>query len=1262
MSVEIKNTLFRMVTMRSPELLSDQEKAENFVNHPSYQDGIINSATKSFFKDELTAPKETVAAQMQALRQKAATFAANNNLLLNKSKLKVLVQEDLYNLSIDYAKINERALRVESYPSLERYRANTISSANLIIVWDNLFYQLITQKDPAFRDLLMHVLIANHASENGLFVRENQTSRASVVIPPTLFANTSNGDSTTQRLALNPLETLQKIDPEKGNQLNSMLQGKESNDLILNAIEAIENVQRLEKRYRKNEAQRKAVYQKQYDGSVKDAYANATLIQETFENKVTGVKSTSKEYQGLVLPEYDYEPDPELDKTAVAAALGRTVLLNLNTNDFEDCDTYKEVYELIDRLILQTNQKTATTTPASKKVAIIAGVPIAPAENRSSDLIQYTASLTHTRRFIGSGNTNTDPYLGDVMNRMADGYNANTLANAWVNLRVAVSSIEMVDLQNQAGNLFQICKTDGTVLFDDIWLTPTFSNGSLIFSDNLEFYEIPRSITQILVRSSFQLTDVSFLLQVQIDLGSQPLANNAVKTGSGTTTIPPKVVVDPDPGQGNPSNPSNPGTTATIPLSAVFIPSKFGVRSLGIADYRKVEQEICCYKPGEVSHIENIMAREYKEKSTERTISKDTTTTKSNEREAESLTDTTTATRYEMHSEVAQVLQEDTQVGAQATAHWGNSQIGGSISGSFAHNTSKTDSTNQAVTYAQDVTQRAMERVVTKTKTEIVTKVVETYKENNKHGFDNTKGTEHVSGVYRWINKVYNNQLVNYGKRAMVEFMIPEPAHFHILASTKNNASDFVTLEKPIDPRSVEAGNNRIENFSDVNKPTNPQNYVAWASKYGADVEAKPNKSFSVGKALSGRLESSIAEVEYFSFKDEVKIPDGYAGVSGYVNILATQDDTNWHAVYAAIGHKKADFGNNERSINFASEVITFSEKYQQTIPVSVTYHNFFTGTANFTINCELTSEAFAAWQIKTFNAIIEAYEEKLKAYNDALAAAKSEFVGTNPMYYRKIEQNALKKSIVHYLVNEKFVGKNFIANENDLIKSRPIQNQAFEDNASVTQFMEQAFEWEIMSYVFYPYYWGNEKNWKTAYNYKFDDALFTNFMQAGMARVILSVRPGFEKIVNWYMATGQVWNGGQVPTMGDDLFLSIDQEIKDVKPTPEGLPWKTTLPSDLTVIQSSTIGLEASGLPCGCPDTVGGEVNLNGEITASTAQLGGPIAAQPPVVATNPKIVRGLNINDDNLEITTANSDGTDTEVLAKISLHQLKEGINRL
>jgi hypothetical protein len=33
-----------------------------------------------------------------------------------------------------------------------------------------------------------------------------------------------------------------------------------------------------------------------------------------------------------------------------------------------------------------------------------------------------------------------------------------------------------------------------------------------------------------------------------------------------------------------------------------------------------------------------------------------------------------------------------------------------------------------------------------------------------------------ISGIYRWVDKIYTSQVYNYGKRLMFEFVLPEPA------------------------------------------------------------------------------------------------------------------------------------------------------------------------------------------------------------------------------------------------------------------------------------------------------------------------------------------------------------------------------------------------------------------------------------------------------------------------------------------------------
>lgn len=95
------------------------------------------------------------------------------------------------------------------------------------------------------------------------------------------------------------------------------------------------------------------------------------------------------------------------------------------------------------------------------------------------------------------------------------------------------------------------------------------------------------------------------------------------------------------------------------------------------------------------------------------------------------------------------------------------------------------------------------------------------------------------------------------------------------------------------------------------------------------------------------------------------------------------------------------------------------------------------------------------------------------------------------------------------------------------------------------------------------------------------DDPLFRSFLQSGMARVIVTVRPGFEEAVNWYMTTGEIWNGGQVPTIDDPMFLSIVDELRKPAGEVEDV-WQSRVPTSLTIIQAGAAGLNVvNALPC---------------------------------------------------------------------------------
>jgi len=614
----------------------------------------------------------------------------------------------------------------------------------------------------------------------------------------------------------------------------------------------------------------------------------------------------------------------------------------------------------------------------------------------------------------------------------------------------------------------------------------------------------------------------------------------------------------------------------------------YGVTSLGIADFRRVEQEVCCYVPGEVSHIENVMAKEYKERTTRSLVSSETTTEQTEERERENLTDTTTTERNEMQSEVSQVLNEDQaqSVGGSAnTSFTPNKKFSLNLNAYYdnSSSSSSSNSNSQAQTYAQEVTERAMERIVEKVQTKRTSRILKEFEENNSHGFDNRKGTEHISGVYRWVDKIYKNKLINYGKRLMYEFALPEPSKFFKQAIIKSleagNADSAVILpELPEHPSTL-----GINNPSDLDET----NYQGVAGAYNAEVNTKPAENIIIGKAISSATQVSDSGEyrETLNFDEDFELPDGYKTLKAKVDAEVPQEGNLGGTVIVGT-HV---FGLSGYWTSDPSDFIAISS-YINTIPISFSSVGFHAANIGVSIECELTLEGEQQWQNETYNAIMEAYNERLREYNEAMLSnaiipdGSTETIRFNPLQNRAIEQRELKRIAIELLASQKghTVSKDNYRNPNSAGVSKVDTTPGLQTHLSTVKFFEQAFDWDIMSYIFYPYFYADENDWESLFQEQdAADPLFQSFLQSGMARTIVPVRPGFEDAINWYMATGEIWEGqGVVVDTEDDLYVSVAEELQTIEGEVEGT-WETRLPTNLTVIQAGSIGLNVEGLPC---------------------------------------------------------------------------------
>lgn len=222
-------------------------------------------------------------------------------------------------------------------------------------------------------------------------------------------------------------------------------------------------------------------------------------------------------------------------------------------------------------------------------------------------------------------------------------------------------------------------------------------------------------------------TEITERIRQQITLQTEVIGDNTVFTDPVIVIAGVPILTDteePIPAEIPP--PTIPPTN-NANVMPIFVPKPFGIKQIGIADYKKVTTHVCCYVAGEVSHIENVMAREMRSKTTTRERIEELTETKETEQETEKLTDSISTERFEMQTEVSKLLQEQKSFSANAsfTAGWGSGATGQytlGVGADYASNTSKEEANRQAITQAKDLTQRAMERIVTRIRKETVRK------------------------------------------------------------------------------------------------------------------------------------------------------------------------------------------------------------------------------------------------------------------------------------------------------------------------------------------------------------------------------------------------------------------------------------------------------------------------------------------------------------------------------------------------------------
>lgn len=1179
-------TLFRFAAMRNPELSDPENLERRFI----FREKLV--ADVSIFNLNIATDK-TLQAVCRRIDEQQLT------LIYSEDDLKTVYGSAYYDLAVWIARNKSTATKEDFDKKINEYNTNNpvqIAQPEMVRHWDNLIYQVVTQKDFYAKELLMQFLHLKHILSvyDGSEEVYQDIIKAKVVLPKELFTTpsaNSTGIATnySQRTTFN----------------STAMKFAEATQQLKETQKLADSISKLEKRYRTqyDEAQKSAYndYQRNIKPLLREIQREATEAdrrKQILENRINyltqlSVADPEKFYANSELemelhrikeeimeitvsdteiPEFEFNYEtPQIDPSEIGRALGqqeqnalcRVFGTSTVAQALSGISTFQELNDNIHQNNQALQQIILNNTVINQKVSAKVGGVVIPVTTNSSSSGYIPFSIKTFAR--SATEWNLILAFNDHIDLVSAQYKA-TVNNT------EISSTSFSSLGGGSYLLFDIPKilVSQTTIVEQFVVEGNFTSANgTVYDFNVTLSVDPNDLDRMTKQYHFRGAD-----------GCLPPEN------------PPK---------------GNPPVDPTI---ETFIPSGFGMKNIGVADYLKVEQSTYCYVEGDVAHIENIMAREYKERATRRLKRSESQTTKSTESEKEKLTDTTTTERHEMQSEISKILQESKDFAAQTgvNAQWGignSASFGITANASYATHNSKEESNRQAVTEAKDITARALDRIVTKVKEERIDKILEEYEENNKHGFDNTKGSNHVVGVYRWVDKVVKNQIYNYGKRMMFEFMIPEPAKLHNLGVKMIDESE--KLVKPVDPR--EGSSMQIKDYTALSDETKLK---YWISKYNVEIDKKPEDIIYVGKSFSYKApEPKGNPWELAAESTDIEIPMGYKTVSALA--VTGDSDDRFDSHNPIWSDAKVLVGNT-----LVGNVYTPINSFIGKTPISYSQLGLLVSSVNISIQCQLTQDAKDAWYQKTFNKIIEAYEIELDKYNQALAEAKAlgvQIKGSNPGFYRKIENTILRKNCISYMISQnpfteltfgkgKYHNNGFTSGVETFLNTDIKVDKTLDQYAAFVKFVEQAFEWDIMSYYFYPFYWGDRNKWSQMYQFDDNDPTFRAFMQSGMARVIVTVRPGFEEAVRHFMATGQIWNGGEVPVIDDPLFLSIVDEMRAAVGKKQGEPWREKIPTSLTILQADSIGLKVEkALPCNCEPGVKFDDQL-GEMCATNFAL----------------------------------------------------------
>lgn len=577
-------------------------------------------------------------------------------------------------------------------------------------------------------------------------------------------------------------------------------------------------------------------------------------------------------------------------------------------------------------------------------------------------------------------------------------------------------------------------------------------------------------------------------------------------------------------------------------------PAASTVNPLGYADIKVIRQRLKRYRLGELAHVENVMRGETKE---EKQQHRRQTELQQNDSQASHDSDQRKLD-YDGRSHQSEVaannpINDLKREFDSLKKEYGSDGLSMTVSGGWTDTVdSPATLDDHATLYARSLLDRAASRMARRISSVRRQRTLEEFSEQKIRRFQNETGSGHLIGLYHWIDEVHVAHIDHVGSRLILECNLSNPAAAFL---QRSNALHGINLDVPVPPWEAANGVGAVTSANDITRA----NYLGLAGLYGAEVKPPPPQQRIVNTNLSSDPPHPIAQLA---------VPEGYLAASANVayawvtppsassqsgsSSASGQGATPTLDVLLGAAALKID---PSSAPNPGSQIIAALQATDGAVPASVVATGLsYAVNVGLVCQCPDDSPLFRQWQIDTYAEIMVAYRQRKEETNRVMGRLAEEFLRPGSEGRRETEREELCHGAIQALIAP------FLALDSSVAPPPLTPDQVEFD---LIPFFRQAVEWPEMSFSYFGRYpSGTSKDWLNMAQTVGQDDGFHEFLQAGSAKLLLPVGPGYILPMLFYLAAnGFFWFGEPdlCPVFENDLWLANEWKSLQHRPIPLG-------------------------------------------------------------------------------------------------------------